>query len=215
MIYVILATGKEKFAVLPVYGKRVPTYETTAEGDTLVDTIYHSIPEFAFVNQDNQPVDRSTMEGRICVSNFIFTNCQTICPAMSESMAQVQHRFVERQDKVAFYSFTIDPANDTPEVLARYAIRLKAKHPQWQFLTGDQQEIFKLAAQGFLIQAEKGDGGAEQFFHSNRLVLTDTEGRIRGMYDGTDASAVVRLTEDIRALEFDAYLSKKNRKKKI
>lgn len=214
-MYVLLATGEEKFALVPIYGKRVPNYEVNIEGDTLVDTTYHTIPDFSLINQFGEPIDRSAMKGKICVTDFIFTNCQTICPKMSENLAQVQYRFVEKSDKVALFSFTIDPENDTPEVLADYAVRLKAKHPQWQFITGDQQEIFQLANKGFLINAEEGDGGAEAFFHSNRLVLTDTEGRIRGMYDGTDAAAVVRLAEDIRALEFDAFRPKKDRKKKI
>jgi protein SCO1/2 len=105
---------------------------------------------------------------------------------------------------VRFVSLTVDPAHDTPEVLARYA-RLAGVGPEWLFLTGPRDALYGLAIDGFKLGVEElpperrseGDG---PFLHSSHFVLVDALGRVRGYYDSTDAEALRRLRRDLAAV---------------
>jgi protein SCO1/2 len=84
------------------------------------------------------------IEGKVVVINIIFTACTDSCPLDTARMAKIQHILGDRVGKDIFmYSISIDPERDTPEVLAEYAKRFRAR-PGWKFLTGDADEITHL-----------------------------------------------------------------------
>ena len=159
-----------------------------------------ALPGFALVDQSGQPFTHETLRGRPYVADFIFTTCGGLCPAMTARMAQLQSRL---PDSVALVSFTVDPAHDTPEVLARYAADFKAG-PRWHFATGPRDAVYGLATRGFMLaameipaeQRRAGDDGP--FLHSSKFVLVDGAGGIRGYYDSEDRTALERLVEDAR-----------------
>ncbi|HEX2532361.1 MAG TPA: SCO family protein [Chitinophagaceae bacterium] len=157
----------------------------------------HRVGSFRMTNQAGQPVSEAAYDGRITVTDFFFTRCPVICPKMTRSLKQVQEAF---GDKIRIRSFTVDPGRDTPAVLAAYRKRFAISGASWQLLTGDKKEIYKLARNSFRVVATDGDGGPQDFIHSDRLVLTDRRQRIRGYYDGTDPQAVNQLINDIKKL---------------
>ena len=106
-----------------------------------------SVPDFNLTNQQGKPLALSDMVGKIWVADFIFTNCPTICPAMTSEMARLQSEFVA--DPVYFVSFSVDPERDTSEVLSRYAKEYGADDRRWHFLTGKKEGIYELAKDGF------------------------------------------------------------------
>jgi protein SCO1/2 len=135
------------------------------------------------------------------VADFIFTRCAAACPAMTARMAAL-HR--EAPGDVAFVSFTVDPAHDTPDVLARYA-RAAGAGPNWLFLTGAQPALYSLAVEGFKLGVEEVPAGRQTegdgpFLHSSHFVLVDGQGRVRGYYDSTEAEALARLRRDLAAV---------------
>jgi protein SCO1/2 len=85
-------------------------------------------------------------------------------------------------------SFTSDPDYDTPVILKRYAERFKADQSHWWFLTGNKQEIRRLAVNDFkFVMVEKKPEEREVpddlFIHSTWFVLVDAKGQIRGWTD--------------------------------
>ena len=153
------------------------------------------VPDFSLTNQQRQPLSLSDMAGKIWIADFIFTNCPTICPAMTQEMARLQSEFVA--DPVYFVSFSVDPERDTTEVLTRYAKAYGADERRWHFLTGNKGDIYQLAEQGFSLAA--GHNGTE-ILHSSRFVLIKPDGNIYDTYDSQDEAAMLRLRRDVKTL---------------
>ena len=97
-------------------------------------------------------------------------------------------------------SHTVDPDHDSPSVLKRYANNRKIDTNKWNFVTGDKKQIYDLARYSYLVDASEGDGGPNDFVHTENFALVDREGRIRGYYDGTDTAEVGKLIRDISLL---------------
>lgn len=154
------------------------------------------MPSFQLVAHTGEPFDSSRLLGHIVVLDFFFTTCTGVCPPMTENLKKVQRRLSDIRD-LRIVSITVDPAEDTPDRLSRYAQEAGAKEGVWFFLTGEAREIYSLASEGFRVGA--GDSGGA-LYHSSRFVLIDRSGNIRGFYEGTDTADVDRLIEDIRWL---------------
>ncbi len=146
---------------------------------------------FQLVAQNGEPFEPSLLRGNIWVADFIFTNCQGPCPRMTTLMRRLQ----QRAPGVQLVSFTVDPARDTPPVLADYARRFQADTRTWHFLTGEAAELHRLSREVFKLGNVDG-----QLDHSTRFVLVDRTGRIRGYYSTQEESPVGRLVEDIERL---------------
>ena len=153
------------------------------------------VPPFSLTNQQSQEISLSDLNGKVWIADFIFTNCPTICPIMTKEMATLQSEF-NYQD-VNFVSFTVDPERDTSEVLASYAKQFGADEKTWHFLTGEKEQIYKLAHEGFKLAAAQHEG---VFPHSRKFVLISSVGEIYGYYDSHSKAAMVKLRKDINAL---------------
>ena len=208
--YIYLQTGKNSFKPLEVLGP-IEIQSKTVDGRQVNDTVYHTISGFSLLNQDSVVVTESIFKNKIHIANFIFTTCGTICPKMSNEMMRVQHAF-EKDTDVVIVSYTVDPEHDTPSVLKEYALNHKAIANKWFFLTGDKKTIYDLARNSYYLVAGEGDGGQEDFIHSQMFTLIDKQGRIRGgkdkkgvllTYDGTNILDVNRLIEDVNMLKLE------------
>jgi protein SCO1 len=133
------------------------------------------------------------VKGKVYVVDYFFTTCQSICPIMSKQLDRV---YREQKD-VLILSHTVDPETDTPGALNAYAKKFNADSKRWIFLTGSKPELYDLARTGYLLDAQEGNGGEEDFIHTQNFALIDKKGRIRGYYDGTDSSSVSDLITDI------------------
>lgn len=163
------------------------------------DTTQHYIPEFSFTNQEGNEVGREKMDGKITVVDFFFTSCPNICPVMSSEMERVNDMF-RNEDKVQIMSISIDPEYDSPEVLRKYAEKHNATAGKWDFLTGGIAETYQLAKCGFAIPTVDGQGIADDFVHSDKFMLIDELGRIRGYYSGTSREDVDLLILETKVL---------------
>ena len=169
-------------------------YDTKPEAAAVKKTTV-SVPDFRLINQQGKSLALADMQGKIWVADFIFTNCPTICPAMTSEMARLQSEFVT--DPVYFVSFSVDPERDTSEVLSRYAKAYGADDRRWHFLTGDKGHIYQLAKKGFSLAA--GHNGTE-LLHSTRFVLITPDGNIYDYYDSRSKPALLRLRRDVKTL---------------
>lgn len=143
---------------------------------------YWPIPEFTLTAQDGQPYSSRDLHGKIWVADFFFVNCPGICSALSANMARL-HRELREEAEVEFVSITTDPVADTPQVLAAYAMELKADK-RWHFLTGEKPVIWNLCQEGFKLSVVDSPSGPEPITHSSRLTLVDRAGVVRGPMTG-------------------------------
>lgn len=160
----------------------------------------HRIRNFKLVNQDGEEIDNSFLKDKIYVADFFFTTCPTICPVMSNELERVQESF-EDDLNVQIVSHTVQPEYDSPQVLKEYANLHMADPNQWTFLTGDKAEIYSLARKSYFAVTTEGDGGINDFIHTENFILVDKQKRIRGFYDGTSEDDVDRLIKDIKILK--------------
>jgi protein SCO1/2 len=182
---------ERKFQKLPVYGKNL----------SVGNDIEHKIPSFTLVNQDGKASGTHDWSNKIVVVDFFFTHCPVICPRMTNSLKKIQASVPVNDIMIG--SISVDPARDSAEALKKYAEKFAINTANWNLLTGEKKEIYKLARNGFFIVATDGDGGDNDFIHSEKLVLVDKQKRIRGYYDGTDDSEVNSLIEDIKKLQHE------------
>ena len=179
-------------AELPILGERYV--------DDNQDTVYHSIADFAFVNQVGETIRKEDMAGKIYVADFFFTTCPTICPVMKKEMLRVYEQF-KGDPNFRILSHTIDPTHDTQAVLKDYADKLGVPDAAtWNFLTGDQEKIFEIGQTSYLTTTMADEMEPGGFLHSGAFLLVDQQGRIRGVYDGTKTDQVDRLLADIPKL---------------
>ena len=178
---------------LPIYGYK--EFDDLQENDTL----YHTIPKWAFVNQYGEQVNSSFYEGEIYVVYFFFSHCPTICPAMTMNMVKLQQQTTALDIK--FLSFTVDPKKDSSERLFWYQDAFGINGENWNLLTGNQNAIYSLGVNGFLVPNQEDALAPGGFLHSEKIMLIDSKGRIRGYYDGTDEDQVAVILNDISRLK--------------
>ncbi|MGL4596519.1 MAG: SCO family protein [Bacteroidia bacterium] len=160
---------------------------------------HHTVINFQLLNQQGQTVTRTDFSKAITVVDFFFSTCQGICPKMTTQMERVYNQF-KGNEKVKFLSHTVDPETDSVATLAAYARLHKAELPQWHFVTGDKVQLYQLARESYLIDDTQGDGGKEDFVHSQNFALIDPNGNIRGIYDGLNKEQIDQLMLDVDAL---------------
>lgn len=185
---------KKPIRYLPIFGEK--SYEHK-NGKT--DTVFHTIADFSFTNQDGEMVSNKNFENSIYVTDFFFTTCHTICPIMSTQMERIV-KYYNSNNQVLFLSHTVDPEIDTVEQLKDYATKHNADSKKWMFVTGNKKELYDIARNSYYMDAQQGDGGPDDFIHTQNFALIDKEKRIRGYYDGTDSLEVNQLIKDIELL---------------
>jgi protein SCO1/2 len=163
----------------------------------------HKIGAFRLLDEQNKIITDEVIEGKVCVVEYFFTTCGSICPIMNQQMQRVQTAFDENA-AFEILSFTVDPENDRPEQLLEYAKSHAYRAGQWHFITGKKEALYSLARTSFFVlkpaeAANLGDAGSD-FIHTNNFVLVDQDRHIRGYYDGTNAAEVDQLILDIENL---------------
>lgn len=159
----------------------------------------HHIKPFRLIDQDGDSVFLSTVEGKVVLADFFFTTCGSICPKMSTQLVRVQEAFKD-DDRVMLLSHSVTPGTDSVPVLKAYAEKYGVQHNRWRLLTGDRKQIYDLARTSYFAAVDQGDGGPDDFVHTENFVLVDPQGRIRGFYDGTKAKEVDQAIKDMRWL---------------
>ncbi len=156
--------------------------------------VIETLPDFHLSDQNSQPFGLAEMKGKAAIVDFFFTHCKGPCPMMAVEMGKLQKRFADIE-AIRLISISVDPANDSSQVLTEYAQAVGAQPGKWIFLTGPGDSIVKLSEQGFKLAASTWPVG-----HSTKFTLVDKTGRIRGYYDSGDDKAMKDLTDDVGRL---------------
>ncbi len=183
--------------------EQVASQPAAPMGEKLED--FGLLPEFQLTTQEAQQFTRDSLKGKTWIFDFVFTRCSGPCPVMSARMRGLQDKLAGDAG-IRLASISVDPKNDTPEALTRYAADLDADAAKWVFLTGTKEGIFSLSRDGFKLGVQENDPSnidtaSMPLLHSTRFVLVDGSGTIRGYFDGTDEEAMARLVIAARNLE--------------
>lgn len=163
--------------------------------------VMSTVPGFNFVDQTGADFSSQKLSGRLWVANFIFTRCPNICPRFTAKMATLQDKSASAVPGLELVSFTVDPENDTPEVLKAYADKHGANGARWHFLNGARPELEKVIRDGMMQPMDMGDGvDLNTVVHGSYFALVDGSMRVRGVYRFSEADAVDAVLRDAAIL---------------
>lgn len=188
----------DKPKILKVYNPIDLNPELVDESLRSVDK-FHRVGSFSLTDQDGHEITEKNFKDKIYITDFFFVTCPTICPKMTKQMDRVYHEF-EENNEISFLSHTVMPEADSVPVLKKYADDIGVSSDKWKFVTGDRKQIYSLARKTYFAAVTEGDGGPNDFVHTENFVLVDKEKKLRGFYDGTSKKDVDRLITDIYAL---------------
>lgn len=174
----------------------------TACGKEVETTMSSDVDTFTATTQDGETFTEEDLLGSWWVVDFIFTNCTTVCPPMTRNMSIVQKDLEEAGvENVKYLSFSVDPDNDTPEVLKDYGDDHGADYNSWTFLTGyDFETISDLSVKSFQSPIQPPPEGDDQVGHGTRFFIVNPEGTVVHNYIGTEAEQIEQLVEDMPIL---------------
>ena len=200
------------FSVIMIYAiyslltpeKRLPVFNPSDVNPKLVDESIvhvrrnHKVADFKLINQNGDTITQADYENKIYVADFFFTRCMTICPVMTNNIGKLQEVFLK------FLSQSVTPVIDSVSVLKEYAIKKGVVDKKWNITTGPKAHIYELARKSYFAVLDEGDGGLQDFIHTENFVLVDKKQQIRGFYDGTDNEDILRLIDDIKILQHNS-----------
>lgn len=165
---------QKKYAVLPEFGK---------------------VDSFQLIDSDNTTFRSEDLRGKIWIANFVFSQCKGICPIMSKKMNELEEAF-KKHDDLTLVSLTIDPANDTPELLQKFSEKYSQKKGKNRYyLTGNRDRIKSLLNKDFKLGFPENPQ-----IHTDRFVLIDRDMNIRGFYASSDPLLVFKVKRDASKL---------------
>ena len=173
---------------------------TVVDGTTVIDTVYHTVGPFEFLDENGKVFSSSELKGHLSVVSFIFTNCKMECTLITSNLTRVSQSFIN-DDNVKLLSFTVDPGFDSPNVLKEYKAMYDIDNDNWKFLSGkDKSYTYNVLQKQFYATAVEDADKNIGFIHSQKIVLIDGEGVIREYYEGTDPDQIDELISAIEIL---------------
>jgi len=142
------------------------------------------VSDVTLIERSGEPLPLKQMKGKVWIVNFFFASCPGSCKIISTHLAQLQKDLGNRD--VTLVSISVDPENDTPQVLTEYAKGFSADPKKWLFLTGDFEIIRGLCSDLFKIPVERKT-------HADYLVLVDQQGQIMGTFNSKEPAAMTDL----------------------
>ncbi len=215
--YFVVKKQSEKAIAMPRHYFPDSVVTRVKKNKKIVDTVWHSVGDFSFKNQDGHTVTWDHLKGKIVIASFFFTRCPTICPTMTRNMKRIatslhngQKTGDKTNKKVHFISFSVDPERDSVPQLKKWADRFQINPEQWWLLTGDKKAIYDFSLQEIKLGLVDGEGADSNFIHSEKFVLIDSNRHIRGYYNGLDSVSLAKLSGDLVLLSMEKDPNKKS-----
>lgn len=172
----------------------------TACGAQLESNMSRDIPDLEYTDHNGNIVTLADLKGKWWVADLIFTNCETVCIPMTLNMLKIQEEAAEKGLDINFLSFSVDPENDSPEVLQDYAEQYSIDLDNWTFLTGyDFETIQEIALETFMTGVQK-EADSDQVNHGTRFYLVNPEGKVIKHYSGLELDAIEQIIKDIETV---------------
>lgn len=188
LLFILMVSCKPQDNTLPIL-----SFKINEEGIKE----YYTVTYEGFVNQFNQSFTTNNIKGKLCIANFFFTRCPSICPAMREELIKVADA-LEEYDDFMILSHTIDMSHDSVDVLHRYWEATEVPATKWQFLRASES-ITKAQAKQFMTNFRPNEDETD-FYHSTFVALIDDQQQIRGFYNTTSPEDMKRLVENVKMI---------------
>ncbi len=196
VIFYMLNAGSQNFKKLGYLGERI-----APDGIGIKDTIYHTVPDFSGIDQSGDTLNSNDLTNNVFVANFFFASCKDVCPSMNRRLQKKVYDKFKEFAEVKFVSFTVDPSNDSTQVLLAYSKRFNADPKIWHFVNAGNKGVFEIG-QGMLLPVSIEDKTID---HSQQLILIDKAKHIRGVYDSRSDIDIKHLDEDIKVLLYEYH----------
>ncbi|MGD7021256.1 SCO family protein [Rossellomorea vietnamensis] len=159
------------------------------------------VQDFSYTNQNNETVSLDDLKGKVWLADFIFTNCETVCPPMTYNMTLLQEKLQEKGiEDYQIVSFSVDPEVDTPEALSEYISKYDADTSKWDLVTGYTQDHISKFAEKSFKSLVADDPNTDQVVHQTSFYLVNQEGRTVKSYSGYEEVPFDQIALDIEAL---------------
>lgn len=156
------------------------------------------VQSFEFTDQNEEPFGMKQLEGKVWIADFIFTNCETVCPPMTFTMAELQEELEDQGLEVEIVSFSVDPTVDSPEALKEYIEGFTQNQTNWHLLTGySQEEIEKFALDEFQTLVHKPIE-TDQVLHGISFFVINPEGMLVEDYSFTEPDLIPNIIDDVK-----------------
>jgi len=169
-------------------------------GNKIDNALNWKTKSYTYTNQDGKPFGSKNLKGKVYLADFIFTNCQTVCPPITANMAKIQRMAKEKNLDVQFVSFSVDPTVDTPQKMKEFSKKFNADLKSWNFLTGySQNDIEKFAHDNFESYVKK-PAGQDQVIHQTMFFLVDQKGTVMQSYSSYPKVPFDQIINDMKIL---------------
>lgn len=169
------------------------SYKINAEGKK----INYMVTYDHFTNQLGKSFSTENIENKVVIANFFFTRCPSICPPMRIELIKISETF-KNEDDFMIVSHTIDPENDTVDVLKNYGDATEIPSNKWQFVLSSEEHT-REQADLYMTNFKPNEDGTD-FYHSSYVALVDRKQKIRGFYNILVLEEVERMIMDIKSL---------------
>jgi protein SCO1/2 len=162
----------------------------------------------ALTDQEGRALSFADFTGKTVIFSVFFSNCPTVCPRQTQALAQVQRQLSPAlAQRVRFVSLSVDPENDTPEAMRKFALANGADMNGWSFVRASAPTTRTLTRE-LAALATPVKAAEEPSSHTTAVYLFDGGNRLMQRYSGSPID-VVRLVHEVEAL--DTWFQKKNR----
>lgn len=201
LYYLLQDKGKNRYRPLPIYGpKQVASTFHSVRGKQIPDTIYHLVDDFALTNQNGDTVSLKTWKGKVVVLNLFYTQVNSDGAKMSMKALQGFNEMYQNNHMVHLASISVD-SKDDQKAIASVAKSQNAVVQKWDFLIGDTVALNHLVKHSLLLDAvDNSTQNERKFLYSNKIVLLDSQNRIRGFYEASNQEALSKLDDEIKVL---------------
>ena len=183
-------------------GEGLPFYDSPDLTPRWGLTTAHTVGDFALTTQTGEPITGADLDGRIHVASFFFARCDDLCPLLVSRLRAVQAALADHPAAL-LVSYSVAPAHDSVDVLARFGEEQGVDPARWKLVTGDPAVIYRLARESYFADDDRLDASrspAELFLHTEKVLLVDRAGRLRGVYNGSMRFEIAKLLADVETL---------------
>ena len=153
----------------------------------------------ALTDQDGQARTFGEFAGNTLIFSLFFSSCPTVCPRETRALVEVQRRLSPAlRERVRFVSLSVDPDNDTPEAMRRFALEMGADLSSWSFVRTDAAATHALTRE--LAAFADDSSGRAPSGHTTSIYLFDGKGRLMQRYAGSPLDGA-RLAREIEELD--------------
>ena len=147
------------------------------------DSIYNVSSKWE--KQDGKTITFSDMKGKVLVTAMIFTSCKTACPRLTAEMRTISQKVGKTNpEDIQYVLISIDPKNDTPQVMKAYLDTNKFDEKQWTFIRSNEDDTRELAN---VIAVKYKEICPIEFSHSNIISVYSKKGTLAYQKEGLDS----------------------------